>query len=238
MALISRMISLFLSYSIISYTWAYSLYAQEASTVPVYADIPSSATIANGVTTKVYNQIIQQEVAASTSPAATRALTLSAPLVAEAATAETTTTSANPTASTSSDTTKVYTTEEIPGAKCTCVVVWTDTTNAQDARLSWSAWPKSGNCNDPKTRKYVCEVGKWLTSFQNMFREITKWVVYIVMLLWVFAIVGAGVMWSWGSDSEEYTKKAKWWVTNILIGLVILFTFRYILGFLAPWIFQ
>jgi Type IV secretion system pilin len=71
-----------------------------------------------------------------------------------------------------------------------------------------------------------------------MFREITKWVVYIVMLLWVFAIVGAGVMWSWGSDSEEYTKKAKWWVTNILIGLVILFTFRYILGFLAPWIFQ
>jgi hypothetical protein len=45
-------------------------------------------------------------------------------------------------------------------------------------------------------------------------------------------------MMMFGSDSEEYTKKAKWWAKNIIIGLVILFTFRYILQFLAPWIFQ
>ena len=58
------------------------------------------------------------------------------------------------------------------------------------------------------------------------------------MLLGVMAIAGAGILWAWGSESEEYTKKAKGWVINILIGLVILFTFRYILSFIAPWIFQ
>ena len=50
-----------------------------------------------------------------------------------------------------------------------------------------------------------------------MFREIVKWVVTITMLLGVVAIVGAGILWTWGSDSEEYTKKAKGWVMNILI---------------------
>jgi flagellar basal body-associated protein FliL len=77
-----------------------------------------------------------------------------------------------------------------------------------------------------------------MVSFQNMIREIIKWVVYIIMLLGVLALVGAGILWAMGSDSEEYTKKAKWWAKNIIIGLVLLFTFRYILGFLAPWIFQ
>lgn len=43
---------------------------------------------------------------------------------------------------------------------------------------------------------------------------------------------------AWGGDSEEYTKKAKSWAVNIIIGLVMLFTFRYILGLLAPWIYN
>ena len=42
-----------------------------------------------------------------------------------------------------------------------------------------------------------------------MFREIVRWIVYVVMLLGVLAIVGAGILWAWGSDSEEQTKKAK-----------------------------
>lgn len=113
--------------------------------------------------------------------------------------------------------TKVLTTEEVPWANCVCA--------------PWA------NCSKVETRKYECTVGKWLTAFQNMFREIVRWIVYVVMLLGVLAIVGAGILWAWGSDSEEQTKKAKWWVVNIIIGLAILFTFRYILGFLAPWIF-
>jgi hypothetical protein len=68
-------------------------------------------------------------------------------------------------------------------------------------------------------------------------KDIVKWFVYISMLLGVLAIVGAGILYAWGSDSEEYSKKAKGWVMNIFIGLLILFTFRYILGFLAPWVF-
>ena len=122
----------------------------------------------------------------------------------------------------------VIVTEEIPWANCTCIAQTTG--NNPSASVT--------SCGDPKTRKYSCTVGKWLSGFQDIFREITRWVVYITMLLWVIAIAGAGIMWAWGSDSEEYTKKAKWWVMNILIGLVILFTFRYILWFLAPWIFQ
>ena len=62
-----------------------------------------------------------------------------------------------------------------------------------------------------------------------MFREITKWFIYITMLVGVLALVGAGILWAWGSESEEYTKKAKGWSVNIIIGLAILFTFRYIL---------
>lgn len=124
--------------------------------------------------------------------------------------------------------TTVVVTEKIPGATCDCI--------AQTTGNNLSASVTS--CSDPKTRKYSCTVGKWLSGFQDIFREITKWVVYITMLLWVMAIAGAGILWAWGSESEEYTKKAKGWVVNILIGLVILFTFRYILWFIAPWIFQ
>ena len=122
----------------------------------------------------------------------------------------------------------VTVTEKIPGAECTCL--GPNGVSNDDEGNTY--------CGDPKTRKYSCTVGKWLSGFQSIFREITRWVVYITMLLGVMAIAGAGILWAWGSESEEYTKKAKGWVINILIGLVILFTFRYILSFIAPWIFQ
>jgi hypothetical protein len=120
--------------------------------------------------------------------------------------------------------TKVYVTSKVPGADCVCVVPPYASTD--------------DFCGWPKLSKFECEVGTWLSAFQNMFREIVQWAVYIIMLLGVLAIAGAGILWAFGSDSEEYTKKAKWWVTNIIVWLFILFTFRYILGFLAPWIFQ
>lgn len=116
------------------------------------------------------------------------------------------------------DVVTVLVTEEIPGAQCTCA--------------------KWANCDTVETRKYECKVDKWLTSFQGMIATIVRWFVNIVLLLGVLAIVGAGILMSFGSESEEYTKKAKWWAVNIIIGLIILFTFRYILGLLAPWIYQ
>ncbi len=130
----------------------------------------------------------------------------------------------------------VIVTEMIPGAKCTCIAINNEILDSKDSVAMANS--DGNNCKNPQTRKYSCEVAKWLGGFQSIFREITRWVVYITMLLGVMAIAGAGILWAWGSESEEYTKKAKWWVMNILIGLVILFTFRYILGFLAPWIFQ
>lgn len=122
--------------------------------------------------------------------------------------------------------TEVYVTERVPWAKCTCA-----------AKGGGGGEECTSNIT-VENRKYMCTVGKWLSAFQEMFRSITRWVVYVTMLLWVFAIAWAGIMWAFGSDSEEYTKKAKWWVMNIIIGLIILFTFRYILWFLAPWIFE
>jgi hypothetical protein len=71
-----------------------------------------------------------------------------------------------------------------------------------------------------------------------MIAAITKWFIYLTMLFWVLALVWAWILWAWGSESEEYTKKAKGWAVNIIIGLALLFTFRYILWFLAPWIFM
>jgi hypothetical protein len=72
-----------------------------------------------------------------------------------------------------------------------------------------------------------------------MIREIIKWVVYIIMLLGVLAVVWLGIFSAVTGSADEWgAKMAKKWATNIIIGLVLLFTFRYILGFLAPWIFQ
>ncbi len=114
---------------------------------------------------------------------------------------------------------KIVVTEEIPGGTCICIT--------------------EDNCIKPETRKYECTL-EWtgLTSFQKLIAAITKWFVYLTMLFWVLALVWAWILWAWGSESEEYTKKAKGWAVNIIIWLALLFTFRYILGFLAPWVFM
>ena len=136
------------------------------------------------------------------------------------------------------DVVTVQVTEKIPWAECTCIANGAQDTPAGDGMWPPKPWTWEAACGDINTRKYECKVEKWLGSFQSLIATIVRWFVNIVTLLGVLAIVWAGVMMMFGSDSEEYTKKAKWWAKNIIIGLVILFTFRYILQFLAPWIFQ
>lgn len=128
----------------------------------------------------------------------------------------------SPATTTSSTNSKitVITTEEIPGGGCVC----------KDE--------KNTKCDKIETRKYECTVTSGMSAFQGIMGTLIKWFIYIIMLLGVLAIVGAGIMMTFGSDSEEYTKKAKGWAMNIIIGLVILFTFSYILKLLAPWIYQ
>ncbi|GAB0174502.1 MAG: hypothetical protein HHAS10_03810 [Candidatus Altimarinota bacterium] len=121
---------------------------------------------------------------------------------------------------------KVIVSEKVPGAVCVCYI---GGPGASEATCEAAT---------VETRLYQCTVDRGMTAFQNLFREIIKWTIYIIMLLGVLALVGAGILWAWGSESEEYTKKAKGWAVNIIVGLAILFTFRYILGFLAPWIFM
>lgn len=59
------------------------------------------------------------------------------------------------------------------------------------------------------------------------------------MLLGVLAIVGLGIAWAWaGGEDVKMKSNLKHWGINVLVGLTILFLFRYILTFLAPWIFN
>lgn len=152
---------------------------------------------------------------------------------------EPTVVASDPASGKSSDSSKitVITTEQIPGANCTCIADWASRTEDVNGN-TLSQGSGEAACNNITTRKYSCEVTSGMTAFQGIMGTLIKWFIYIIMLLGVLAIVGAGIMMAFGSDSEEYTKKAKGWAMNIIIWLVILFTFSYILKLLAPWIYQ
>lgn len=111
------------------------------------------------------------------------------------------------------------TSEKVPGATCECA----DTVN---------------KCNSVETRKYTCISGKGLSGFQQVFAQIIRYVINIVLLLGVLAVAGLGVAWSFaGGDDIKMKSTLKKWAINIIIGLVILFMFGYILRFLAPWVY-
>lgn len=160
-------------------------------------------------------------------------------------------------------TTTVIVTEKVPGANCVPYGGWyraagaeQDLTPADAAMLMRQPWTTmnsdgSFTLSDKtkinattslvaiQTRKYECTVGSGLAGFQAMFAEIIRWFVNIVMILGVLAIVGLGIAWSlaWGDDAKAKTGLKKW-AMNIFVGMIILFFFRYILQFLAPWIYQ
>lgn len=131
---------------------------------------------------------------------------------------------------TATKTTTVIVTEDIPGANCTCIG-----TQSTDG-LTWP--PRQNYCWDPATRKYRCEVKSGFASFQEILAAMIKWIVFISALLGVLSLAVLGVMWSLSGADSEKTKKVKWYFINILVGLTILFFFRYILAFLAPWIYK
>jgi hypothetical protein len=114
----------------------------------------------------------------------------------------------------------VFVTELIPWADCVCVS--SDT-----------------SCSTLTTRKYQCTLQPWLSSFQSMLAGIIRYLIYIVLLLWVLALASLGVAWGWagGDDVKMKTNLKKWWV-NIFAWLIILFLFQYILRFIAPWVYQ
>lgn len=121
------------------------------------------------------------------------------------------------------ESTTVIVTEKVPGADC-----------VPDA----SMWPPNPNL-PVQQRKYVCTVQTGLAGFQNMFATIIRWFVNIVMLFWVLAVIWVGIAWSLaGGDDAKAKTNIKKWAINILVGMIILFFFRYILQFLAPWIYK
>lgn len=134
----------------------------------------------------------------------------------------------------------IYTSEMIPGADCSCEQ-WGE-------MWAWGMWPPTESVSSAgacplsvpiEKRKYKCTVQPWLWSFQTMFATIIKYFVNIVLLIWVLAIVGLGIAWSWAGGDDAKAKSAlKKWGMNIVIGLAILFLFQYILRFLAPWIYE
>ena len=94
-------------------------------------------------------------------------------------------------------------------------------------------------CGIMTTKKYKCTVQAGLSGFQAVFAQIIRYAINIVLLLGVLAVVGLGIAWSFaGGDDVKMKSTLKTWAINIIVGLVILFMFRYILLFLAPWVYQ
>ena len=130
-------------------------------------------------------------------------------------------------------TTTIFTTEVVPGADCICAV---DNRDSKD--INWGATLES-QCWPITTRKYKCTLPTGLSGFQTVFAKIIRYVINIVLLLGVLAIVGLGIAWSFaGGDDVKAKSTLKTWAINIVMGLIILFMFRYILLFLAPWVYN
>ena len=137
-----------------------------------------------------------------------------------------------------------------PGAIWNAMVVASNTTKQNDNKLTiitseavpWadcSCKDTVNQCTVVTTRKYECTANKWMLGFQEVFAKIIRYVINIVLLLGVLAVVGLGIAWSfaWGDDVKAKST-LKTWAINIVIWLLILFMFRYILLFLAPWIYR
>lgn len=120
------------------------------------------------------------------------------------------------------------TSEMVPGAHCICL------------KNGIATWTVDVACVGPITeRKYQCTSAKWLSGFQEIFANLIRYVINIVLLLGVLAVVGLGIVWSFaGGDDVKMKSTLKTWAINIVVWLVILFMFRYILMFLAPWVYR
>lgn len=137
---------------------------------------------------------------------------------------------------------KTLVTEKTPWYNCVC---------AREAQGEWEKkvsingyvedkvfdWKDCSN-NEITKRKYICTVPEWFAGIQSSFQQIIRWVVQIAILLGVVAIAALGIAWSVAGDWDPaYKKFLKEWLTGLIIGLLILFFFRYILLWVAPWIF-
>lgn len=153
-----------------------------------------------------------------------------------------TTTNGGEAAVPTSDSNTVIVTEKVPGADCTCIANWAQTQELWKDQ-AWPVKPGIGEsaCDNIVYRKYQCTItaGGGLVGFQKIMAEITRVFVYITLLFWVLAIVGLGIGYAiFSGGDEEKTKLIKNYAVNLMIGMMLLFFFRYILVFLAPWIFQ
>jgi hypothetical protein len=117
--------------------------------------------------------------------------------------------------------------EKVPGATCVCYI----------GGNAW--WPECPPGTKISERKYQCTTDAGMTGFQKVFAQMIRFVINIVMLLGVLAVVGLGIAWSFaGWDDMKMKSTLKTWAINLVIGFIILFMFRYILLFLAPWIYK
>lgn len=128
-----------------------------------------------------------------------------------------------------SNTNTTIVSEMVPWAECSCYI---------GNERSWNI-NESCKTGDVTTRKYICTTGKGLVGFQLVFAKLIRFVVNMVLLLGVLAVVWLGIAWSFAGGEDVKAKSTlKTWAINIIIGLAILFLFREILVFLAPWVYK
>ncbi|PID84240.1 hypothetical protein CSB09_02105 [Candidatus Gracilibacteria bacterium] len=125
---------------------------------------------------------------------------------------------------------KQYLTEPVIGADCKCVYR-DDEGNIHDENQLL--------CNQKvEKRLYKCTIPEGMAGFQSIFKSMVRWIAVIATLLGVLALVALGIAWAvTGGEDTEAKKFLKKWIQNIIIGLLILYTFGFILRFLAPWVY-
>lgn len=125
---------------------------------------------------------------------------------------------------------KTYTTEPVPWASCTCV--------AKDENGEVTHDIRKINCGSITKRLYECSIPEGSSGFQEIFKTMVRWIAIVATLLGVLALVALGIVWAMTGGTDSTAKKfLKEWIQNIIIGLLILYTFGFILKLLAPWVY-
>ena len=146
--------------------------------------------------------------------------------------------------STSNISQKIIQTAETPGANCTPARKPQKWNASEEEEAKKNQWYIPVKITDFKgipieERAYICDSPQGMAGLQEFARNLIRWVINIALLLGVLWIACLGVAWIIAGDNDtEEKRKIKWWLTNLIVGLIILFFFQQILRFIAPWIYN
>lgn len=82
---------------------------------------------------------------------------------------------------------------------------------------------------------YECQIPKSTKWIFEMVWNIIKYFAFLASIIWVLAIVVAGILYTTEIVSKDDAKKI---IIRILVWIIVLFSSGYILQLIAPWIYK